>query len=1205
MIMNSQGMNEDDMRREIESDLSLNMFVEAGAGAGKTTLIVRRIVNMLKGDYEPSEIVAITFTNKAAEELRGRIISEVKAAGLTDKLYRLDEMNISTIHSFCNVLLKEQSVAAGLPQDLVLIQDEEERKFKKGYLNDYLRTLSKADWDQIEKDKDVNEDRRQIRNYIEELFMSVCDLASEVKTVFPRTLPAEAFEDALKRLIKGDKTSMIPGLSDKIILAASSCLDPLKNTGDKKETFITVDDVVQAADGKLVSDKAKGITDELKKGINCDIDSISGLFASSGVFFKKTVPVRYDKKRIDEANKELKEFIDDVFLPYKDLHDLSGSKTRDQAGNVIELSFSEAVENGARMERHFRTLVSYAEKARAYYHENRPKGIITNDKLLELTRDLILGDNTAPLEYFQGRYRTFFVDEFQDTDSIQADFIYRLAGDLKDRKKLREGALFVVGDPKQSIYRFRGAEPEVYFRIREEMEKLDNARTYELSKNFRSNKEIIEWVNDRFTKSDPYYHIVNTVPEGMGKYSYKPMNWINQTASSSKGVLLSGVYRYDNPDNEMSRDGGKTFEYTVCDTDTDVNNLIKVITELTSKEDDGTAKYEITRYEKQGDGSYAPYADGIKLSDFLIISPVTTQMDKYVMALKSYGIPVILDGRESLVRDKALNVFTRIYKYLINPRNPFYRTGAAEAIRESANWESEEELARYTDGILDCLYADCRHMSPYGKAQYLESQTSVIFDKDKDISAIDILAARTHIRQMLEDVNVNVTGTGEDIIEEMNSYIESGLEHEMSLREIPEAVRFMNLHKAKGLEGNIVILLDRHGRKKSQPVSMRTGNEYYPGVKPFYGRGWSSISGNSKYTDKYEEDETSEFHRLEYVALTRAKQVAIFLDVISDGKKYMRRLFAQCALRGGKKADNNYSYDIRESKQIFDTKAVCMPQKPTLKTVDYKIIDDDYPAAREEKLMDPVSYIRINPSKLEKGSSPSKNKVRDEAVKAGARREDEYSKDLERPVGNLLGNALHNAMELIVDGLMQRRKGNVLYGNDTEELVSYCSRRAVMNLARSCEEKGEFEDSDKYERFITACGKAYVSWLFDTSQGESIIERVETAYTELPFSYSVDTEGRKEWHNGSADLIFKNKDGSYTLIDYKSDNDYLVSEDIMHKAFDEKYSPQLNEYKNIIQKLFNVTPDRIQTGIISFSQKDENGSLLSDDAVRIRYTLFE
>ncbi len=1200
--MKSKGMNEEKKRSEIETELSLNMFVEAGAGAGKTTLIVRRIVNMLKADYEPSEIVAITFTNKAAEELRGRIQKEVEAAcgtdnRLTDKLYRLDEMNISTIHSFCNVLLKEQGETAGLPQDLILIQDDEEKKLKKRYLNDYLRTLSPTDWQTIEadKDKDWIEDRRLIREYIEELFMSICDLPAEVDIITPREpIDVDALKKSIGLFIKGGPAASQPDLAELIVSFAAKCFDDEKNVGDKRETIKTPDELLKAAGGKLASDKTVKIINEIKKGNSCDINAVLRELTTGKQTYLKTtgLPVRYDKSFVEEANDLLKESIKDVLEPAGIWVELGGKKTKNKFGNEIALSFIEALENGVRMERHFQTLVSYAKNARDYYHKNRPVNLITNDNLLELTRDLIR-DSKASRDYFRSKYRTFFVDEFQDTDSLQADFIFRLACDPEDETRLRRGALFVVGDPKQSIYRFRGAEPEVYFRIKDKMEGLDNAITYELSKNFRSNDKIIKWVNKKFDESDKYFPIVNTVTNGC-VYSYRNMEAVNISATNSDGILVSGVYRYNNPDNEMSADGGKTWFYSEGDTETDVENLIKVITELISKDDNGKARYQITRYKKNGD-SYDPVADGIKLSDFLIISPDTTNMDLYVTALKKHGIPVVLDGKVSLGRDKALNVYARLYKYLVNPRSPFYRTGAIEAVRESGKWGSEKELADTADEILDCLYEDCRHMTPYGKAQYLERQISVIFDKDTDISVIDAHTVSTHIRQMLESINVNINGTGEDIIEEMDRYIGTKLEHEMSLEEKPDAVRFMNLHKAKGLEGDIVILLDRHGRTEGKPVSMRIGNEFYPGVNPKFGKSWSSITGIERLIKKYEKDESSEFHRLEYVALTRAKQAAIFLDVISDGKRYMRRLFAQCKLDSGKKPADSYSYDIKECDPVFDTSRVNMPEIPEPDVKDYSAGNDEYPAAHEEKAMGPVSYIKINPSGLENGTSPSKKKAVAEAEAAGKHREDEHSRTLERPIGNLLGDALHNAMELIVNGLMQKQ-------TDMDKLVNYCSCRAVMNLERSPEIDGEFAERDLYRKFIAACGRAYIDWLTDRSKGESVLDKVETAYTELPFSYGMENDGRTEWHNGSADLILKNKDGSFTLIDYKSDNDYLVPEDIMHISFKEKYEPQLDEYRNVIMKLFGADPDKIKTGIISFSQKDEAGNQLEGETVRIRYT---
>ena len=739
--------------------------------------------------------------------------------------------------------------------------------------------------------------------------MSICDLPAEVRIVTPRDLKSEAeIEQNVEQHIMGDTAASVSGIADIIVYAASQCFDQKKNIGDKEETISDPDEGFNESGlgGKLASAKTLNIINETKKGTACDRNTVIKELLSKKAFLNTTgLPVRYDKDLVDSANTALKDYVEEFLGPAKVWTELGGTKTRDRLGNEISFTFYESLENGIRKERHFRTLLEYAKKARDYYHDNRPSNIITNDDLLRHTRDLIR-DSKASRDHFPAINTGLSLwMNFRIRTVFRADFIYRLAQDPGDESRLRPGALFVVGDPKQSIYRFRGAEPEIYFRSRNKWKRWIMRRPMSFQRTSRSNKDVIDWVNKKFTESDQYYHIVNS-----GAYTYKPMEAVNITASADEGKILSGIYRYDNPDNEIKA-GNDSYMYAVCDTEKDVEDLIRVITQLTSKDEEGKPRFLITRYKKD-EGKFIGYADGIKLSDFLLISPDTVKMDEYVSVLKRHAIPVVIDGRVSLKEDKALNVYARIYRYLVNPRSPFYRIAALEAIRESSGAVSEEELESYADGILDCLYEDCRHMTPYGKACYLEGQTSVIFDKETDISSINMHTVRTYIRQMLESIAVNINGTGEDIIKEMDRYIEAGLEHELSLEETPEAVRFMrNLHKAKGLEGNIVILLDRRGRNEKAPSFMRTGDKFYPGIVSRYGRGWSSLSGIDDLEKKYKNDETSEFHRLEYVALTRAKQAAIFMDVISDGVKYQRRLFAQCKLDKGKKANNTYSYEIK------------------------------------------------------------------------------------------------------------------------------------------------------------------------------------------------------------------------------------------------------------------------------------------------------
>ena len=130
-------------REEIVSDLDSSMFLEAGAGAGKTHILTQRIIRQLSSGTSPSQIAAITFTNKAAQELKERIGRGVRDAlhaapggseekkNLSAALRELDRMQISTIHGFCRRLLAEQTFLAGLRPDMELIEEEKETEARR------------------------------------------------------------------------------------------------------------------------------------------------------------------------------------------------------------------------------------------------------------------------------------------------------------------------------------------------------------------------------------------------------------------------------------------------------------------------------------------------------------------------------------------------------------------------------------------------------------------------------------------------------------------------------------------------------------------------------------------------------------------------------------------------------------------------------------------------------------------------------------------------------------------------------------------------------------------------------------------------------------------------------------------------------------------------------------------------------------------
>ena len=150
-------MTEQQKRDNIVYGITDNVFVEAGAGAGKTTLITKRIVNQLRSGIRPEHLVVITFTNAAAGELYGRIAGalndELKKQGVSIEqkerlqyaLEHMDRMTISTIHSFCYKLLKERCFDAMLPMEVELLEPLDATEYQLQSFKAWLRGLSRPE----------------------------------------------------------------------------------------------------------------------------------------------------------------------------------------------------------------------------------------------------------------------------------------------------------------------------------------------------------------------------------------------------------------------------------------------------------------------------------------------------------------------------------------------------------------------------------------------------------------------------------------------------------------------------------------------------------------------------------------------------------------------------------------------------------------------------------------------------------------------------------------------------------------------------------------------------------------------------------------------------------------------------------------------------------------------------------------------------
>jgi ATP-dependent helicase/nuclease subunit A len=472
-------------REAIDTALDDTLIVEAAAGTGKTTALVGRIVRVLaEGRAAVGEIVAVTFTEKAAGELKLRLRERLDrarqdAAGDDERRGRLDaalmgleEAHVSTIHGFCADLLRERPVEACVdPLFEVLTEAASARLFDEAF----------GSWLQEQLADPPDGIRRALRRSafggedgpIDRLRRAAWDLVQWRDFDAPWTRPAfdrrNEIDAALAELDAFAALTREP----------SSPNDPLYTSADSARRLsdeIALQRSDDEADGDADYDGAEARLVDVARDM-----AFSRAKTGRGAFYGPGLP----RDRVVQAREALKTRLDRFRMDAD--ADLAALLQRELRG---------AIERYDRL------------KARAGARDFL-------DLLLD-ARNLVR-DNAQVRRDFQARFKRIFVDEFQDTDPLQAEILLLLAADDEHeidwrRARPRAGTLFLVGDPKQSIYRFRRADVGIYREVCERLEGL-GARVLHLNTSFRSVPGIQACVNaafervmtgDAFTLQAPY-----------------------------------------------------------------------------------------------------------------------------------------------------------------------------------------------------------------------------------------------------------------------------------------------------------------------------------------------------------------------------------------------------------------------------------------------------------------------------------------------------------------------------------------------------------------------------------------------------------------------------------------------------------------------------------------------------------------------------
>jgi ATP-dependent exoDNAse (exonuclease V) beta subunit len=456
-------------RELIARELDKTLIVEAAAGTGKTTELVGRIVALIQGERATvGEIVAVTFSEKAAGELKLRLREELERARsnadpksdasrlLDAAVHDFEEAHISTIHTFCADLLRERPVEARVdPAFNVLTDAQADRLFDEVFTS----------W--------LHE---QLGN------------------------PAEGVRRSLRRPVKWrfDEESD-NGPIERLRVAARGLREWRDHDAAWKRPSYN-----REAEIKTLIAKLKDFADMSAKPIKRD-DKLAVSVA----------PARHTSQDLERQRKQVGDMVpigmwdgwEAALVALAENRDFANPRkgtggafgigvTRDQAlaahGDLLQSlrDFRDQVDADLAALLH----EEMRECLQRYEQRKHEAGALDFLDLLIKARDLVCNNDEVCRE-FRDRFRVILVDEFQDTDPLQADLIQCLASD--DAGVIRPGALFIVGDPKQSIYRFRRADVGAYRNIADGIGK-SGALAVRLQTSFRSVPAIQHFVNAAF-----------------------------------------------------------------------------------------------------------------------------------------------------------------------------------------------------------------------------------------------------------------------------------------------------------------------------------------------------------------------------------------------------------------------------------------------------------------------------------------------------------------------------------------------------------------------------------------------------------------------------------------------------------------------------------------------------------------------------------
>ena len=780
-----------------------NIIVSAGAGSGKTAVLTQRVITNLKKGMHINELLILTFTNNAAMEMKTRI----KKAILEDEEIKneaklTDSADITTFDAYVLSLVKKYHYLLNLDSDITLIDSSIIKKKKKDFIEeifDELFTQKNEKFIKFVTDFGTK-NARQTKKTILNLDYSF-DLITKKEDYLNNYIESYYNKNNLDNLFHQFENTLLKRVESIKNLLLNLSFEVDSDYYDK--IYKTLEPLLKSSNYQ-----------EIRSNLDFKLSPLRNASDKS----------KYYKEQISKIIKDLKSLTEFHEQVLKD--DLL--KTKEYAEVIIEI------------------LLKLTQKVNAYKFEYQ---VFEFNDISKFALK-ILDENEDIRNELKNYYKEIMIDEYQDTSDVQEQFI----------KYIENNNVYMVGDIKQSIYRFRNANPDIFKIKYDAYKEGKNGFKIDLNKNFRSRGEVLDSINQIFN---------NIMDDNIGNANYIKEH---QLIFGNNTFIEEGNNNYNNnleiynylPDPNFTKEEMEAFIIA--------NDIKKKV----------TSNYEVF------DKTLRP----CKYSDFCILIDRTTAFDTYKKIFDFLNVPINIYKDDNIMISDETSLINNIIKFIINIKNNKFNETSRfcfASIARSYLYQLDDQTIYDTisqnkineSEIYEIAYNISKNLDSLSNEEIIKK---IIYDYkfyDKMIIAGNLnyrsIILDNLINKFKELNKVNMT------IYEVNDYLDSLINDEESIK-IPallnknDSVTITNIHKSKGLEYKICYFPSLHKEFNLMDLNNRIiFNTKFGLILPNYDNGFKSTFVNFLNKETYIKDEISERIRLFYVALTRAKEKMIMV----------------------------------------------------------------------------------------------------------------------------------------------------------------------------------------------------------------------------------------------------------------------------------------------------------------------------------------